>query len=71
MFVANYFQHVAQVACTLAHSIQIMCSDAIDTHGKMPNLPLQVMPTAWNSLPVNICAETSQVKFKKLLKLIF
>jgi len=27
--------------------------------------------TAWNSLPVNIRAETSQVKFKKLLKLIF
>jgi len=25
-------------------------------------------PTAWNSLPVNICAETSQVTFKKLLK---
>jgi len=28
-------------------------------------------PTAWYSLPVNIRAETSQVKFKKLLKLIF
>jgi hypothetical protein len=28
-------------------------------------------PTAWNSLPVNIRAETSQVQFKKLLKTHF
>jgi len=28
-------------------------------------------PTAWNSLPVNIRAETSQVKFKELLKTHF
>jgi len=28
-------------------------------------------PTAWNSLTVNIRAEKSQVKFKKLLKTIF
>jgi len=103
----------ALVACTLAHSIQMMCSDALDTHGEMPTLAerhvgtvilLQqlvasrsdlrssttytyVTPrlcttfeerafshagswfcTAWNSLPVNIRAETSQVKFKSLLK---
>jgi len=24
---------------TLAHAIQIMCSDALDTYGEMPNLP--------------------------------
>jgi len=28
-------------------------------------------PTVWNSLPVDIRAETSQVKFKKLLKIHF
>jgi hypothetical protein len=29
----------ALVACTLAHSIQVMCNHALDTHSEMPNLP--------------------------------
>jgi len=40
-------------------------------HAIRLNVLLHAGPTAWNLLPVNIRAENSQIKFKKLLKTNF
>jgi len=39
----------ALVACTLAHSMQIKCSDALDTHGEMNDIVETVVSSSSRS----------------------